>query len=540
LNAASVPAEIEAKLLVRSESDLRAIARLTELGPYRLERRPTQRLHSLYLDTPQFALSRSGVALRLRRHGGRWEATVKWSGIVVGVRHQRPELTVALPRKPELLRLPAELHSHLAVLVRAAPLRPILITDITRGVLDVFALRDPAHPAAEIALDRVVYRTPNGQRVGETELEVEIEQRHGSEHDVDAVSELLRGPFDLDPSPETKLGRGLRAVLGERAPRPESPQPVRARDNVVEATRKIVALQLTRLRAYDPGTRIGENAEALHDMRVATRRLRAALRLFKPGFAVRLREELERELRWLGRTLGPVRDLDVQLASVAAYAAGLPEGYRRGIAPYRRHLEQTRAERRAEMLTVLDSKRYFQLLDRLERFAAAGRRAAPRHPAAHQSIAAYGAEAIDRAFRHVRKRGKKVGPNPDPADLHLLRIRSKQLRYLLEFLCEITGRPGRRLTKKLVRLQDLLGTFNDAVVAANLVCTYLDGAGRNAAPSTALALQALAQAALHRAEKARAEFDTVWRRFSNKRNLAQRRALLERLRTEADDTEKHG
>ena len=80
----SVPSEIEAKLLVPQEADLRAIARLERVGRYRVQPRDVVKLHSIYLDTADLALANHGVALRVRRHAGRWEATAKWTGNVRG------------------------------------------------------------------------------------------------------------------------------------------------------------------------------------------------------------------------------------------------------------------------------------------------------------------------------------------------------------------------------------------------------------------------------------------------------------------------
>src|SRR2546426_608016 len=92
--------EIEAKLLVPRASDLDAIARVGRLGPYHLRARDTVHLPSIYIDTATLTLARHAVALRLRRAGRRWEATAKWAGVVDDIMHERPELTVPLPRAP--------------------------------------------------------------------------------------------------------------------------------------------------------------------------------------------------------------------------------------------------------------------------------------------------------------------------------------------------------------------------------------------------------------------------------------------------------
>lgn len=484
----------------------------------------------MYFDTADFDLTRHGAALRVRRDGRRWEATAKWQGDVEGALHARPELTVPLPRQPaDPFTLPdGPLRMHLTALVMGRPLAPILATDIRRRRFDVVA---PAHlkagPAlAEIALDQVTFRRPDGTPAA-SDCEVEIELRQGTAKDIAALTELLQERAALTASPHTKLGRGLRAVHGARCPTPIAPQRVRGSDSVAAAARKIVGAHLARLRDCDPGTRLGDNLEALHAMRVATRRLRAAVHTLETGLPERVEARLERELRWLGHTLGAVRDPDVQLAHLAEHSSALPAAYRDALEPFQRHLQTTRSAQRAILLAALDSPRYFRLLAELKRFAL--RRARPHSPSAQQPIGTLGAIAVERAFRRLLKRGRRVSATPAPEDLHALRIRAKRLRYLLEFLHDVTGKPGRHLTRQLVRLQDLLGICNDTVVAADFVCRYLDGAGAQLAPSTALALQEVAQAALRRGAAARAEFKQAWRRFSAKRNQREFRAVLERL-----------
>ena len=129
-----IPVEMEAKLLVPTTTALRAIARLTHLGPYPLRPRGAVRLHTSYLDTPGLTLARNGVAVRLRRHGRQWEATVKWAGQVKGDVHERPELTIALPSPPVLpfLPPPGPLHTQLAALVDGMDWSRLHARDVTR------------------------------------------------------------------------------------------------------------------------------------------------------------------------------------------------------------------------------------------------------------------------------------------------------------------------------------------------------------------------------------------------------------------------
>jgi len=527
--APTIPPEVEAKLLVPRASDLRAMAEIGLVGTHRLQARGALRLRSVYLDTPDLTLARQAVALRLRRADGLWEATAKWPGRVDGLMHERPELTVPLSRAPHFpFALPdGPLRVHLTALVAGRPLAPILVTEIHRRQFDVVA-SDQTDPVAELALDDIHLRAPGQRKAALRYCEAEIELRHGRRRDIEDLAHWLQQRFDLTPSRESKYARGL-AVLHGAALAETRLSALRLHDTLGDATRKIVAWHLGRLREHDPGTRVGADPEALHDMRVASRRLRAVVRAFEDGVPRQVQASLNRELRWLGQVLGSVRDLDVHLGLLDQYRTAVPADHRDGLATFRAHIEAERTRCRSAMLSQLDSVRYFRLLIRLERFARgqAARRAPFKEPVAH-----VGRRAIRRAFRRVRKDGQRIGETPTDAELHALRIRVKRLRYLLEFLRELTGKPGRQLVKDTIRLQDLLGLHHDATVAAEFIRRYVEGAGAQSNASSMLALGAFVGAQLQRADKARADFRKAWQRFARRRTSNNLRAVLERLRDE--------
>ena len=530
-----IPSEVEAKLLVPQDRDLLAVARLDHLGRYRVQRRDVVRLHSVYLDTADLSLAHHGVALRVRRQSGRWEATAKWTGRVRGDVHERPELTVPLARMPRTrFTLPAgPLATHLAALVAARPLAPILISDVTRRRLDVLppATTAQTDSIAELALDRVRLRSPARPEAVVSYCEVEIELLHGTRRDIAGIARVLRQRFDLQPSQESKFARGLSLMYGsERLAVP--PTPVKPHDALEEATRKILSVNLRRLRQHDPGTRLGQDAEALHDMRVACRRLRAAVSTFEDGLPKPLHSYLDEELEWLSQLLGGVRDLDVQLQILERYFAAGPSDPGGGLAGFRTHMEGERARHRAEMLTGLDSERYFRLLVRLEEFTRSHPQSETRDEAASKPVAAVGHKAIRKAFRRLLKRGRAIDAAPTDDDLHVLRIRTKRLRYLLEFLRELLGKPGRRLVKDLVRFQDLLGNHHDAAVAAEFIRRYVEGAGAQASADAFLSLGAFMGEQRRLADVARGDFQKSWARFARRRTVKSLDAVLRELRLE--------
>ena len=154
----------------------------------------------------------------------------------------------------------------------------------------------------------------------------------------------------------------------------------------------------------------------------------------------------------------------------------------------------------------------------LERFAYPGGRAAAVPRAARGPIAVAGAAQLEHAIEKLDKRGRKLlrrkGP-PSAEQLHALRIRAKRARYALEFMGDLSGKHGKRLVKRLVELQDLLGSHQDAVVAAERIARFLERRAVTAPRGgsnrvlTELIARHGAQAA-----RARGEFEAAWKRWS--------------------------
>ncbi len=231
----------------------------------------------------------------------------------------------------------------------------------------------------------------------------------------------------------------------------------------------VLRRQLAVLREKEPGTRLGEDIEELHDMRVATRRLRAALALFSHVLPVRA-QTFREELGWLAGVLGAVRDLDVQIeglddmvADTAGLAAALPPGDHDPLGELAALLERERDEARADMLAALDSVRWDRLAKGLSAMAQQGparRSVATRVPA----VVAL-PDLIESRHTAVAKAAKRAKKSGVVTDFHRLRIRGKRLRYALEFSSEVYGGRTGRFVRQLTALQDELGRMQDAEVA---------------------------------------------------------------------------
>ncbi len=315
-----------------------------------------------------------------------------------------------------------------------------------------------------------------------------------------------------------------------------------ARDSLATALAKIVGEQLERLTQHEPATRAGHEPEPLHQMRVAIRRLRAAMRFFEGALPARTRGALDDELRRLGRALAPVRDLDVQLERfgadephaehAATHASDDPEAHAARHAAMlealRGWLGAQREAARAALLDALDGERYPRLVARLERVAAGHERLLVR--ARTTAVSRRGADAIEKEHKRVLKQGSRIGSPPRARDLHELRIRAKRLRYVLEFVGDLSGREGRQLVKDLADLQELLGEHQDACVGADVLRRFIESAPPDQASTRAAAVASLLAGEHHRATEARGRFAKAWRRFTAKRARAHLDDVLAHLR----------
>ncbi|MFC4949504.1 CHAD domain-containing protein [Pseudonocardia sp. GCM10023141] len=264
-----------------------------------------------------------------------------------------------------------------------------------------------------------------------------------------------------------------------RRPLLDLPEPLVAAPSDAPAHHVRAALDL-RLRAlldHDPGTRTGADIEDLHQMRVSVRRMRAALKAARPLLDAAWADGLRAELGWLGRALGPVRDLDVMLLRLRAEIAVLPELEQEAGGVLVEALEAEHAQARAEMLAALDAPRYTALLERL---ADAIRLPLPT-PSATQAQPEL-TDLVRVEARKLRKAVERAGENPPDEVLHALRINGKRVRYTGELV-----EPGLRGTdvgvavKKLLtataELQEVLGDHQDACVAEQRIRELLDGLG---------------------------------------------------------------
>jgi len=274
--------------------------------------------------------------------------------------------------------------------------------------------------------------------------------------------------------PALPTGQPAEPAVDQAAGQPVS-QPILADEPMSEAGRKVLYLHFKRMLAHEPGTRLGQDPEALHDMRVATRRMRAAFQLFAPYFDAKALAPFGKRLRRLGRSLGTVRDLDVLLQKAQSYAANLPPDQADSLDPLLAAWQTHREVARRQMLEYLDSPAYRKFVTEFETFLttpnAGALAASPGQPEPYQ-VRHIVPRLIFTRYESVRAY-EPLLPAASLDTLHQLRIECKGLRYSLEFFREVLGPEAAGLIKQVVAMQDLLGELQDARVAEGLIIEFL-------------------------------------------------------------------
>jgi len=336
-------------------------------------------------------------------------------------------------------------------------------------------LRDGGGVVAEVVDDEV--SVLDGRRVAARFREVEVEIR-------DERGDQLLGPLverlrQAGAAPEDQVPKHVRAI-GPRAAEPPEVAPPELHDGATAgaAVRAAVAASVALMLRNDPLVRLGGDPEGVHQMRVATRRLRSHLRTFR----TLLEEsaalgELTAELGWLADQLGEVRDLEVLEERLRKDAELLPpEDTAIGVR-VAALLEEQIAPARTKLLDSLHSERYLALVERLVAFANA-----PPLTGRHQDPAAEVVPALVR--KPWRKLRDAVDGLPPPLaagddELHRIRILAKRTRYAAEAAAPVAGREAERFAKAVTAVQTLLGEHQDSVVAATFLRS-ITGAARRA------------------------------------------------------------
>jgi len=273
---------------------------------------------------------------------------------------------------------------------------------------------------------------------------------------------------------------------------------------IEKVIRQSISQSYERIVANQQGLFEGRDPEAVHQARVATRRLRSDLRTFSNVLDDEQTKHLRAELRWLGADLGAVRDVEVMLDRLETHAAQLPEPEADAVDHALRRMRADRTAARAALLSSLRSPRYAQL----RRALASATLNPPLSKKARSAGRKELRRAVEKRWKKLRKSVKRLGNTPSDAALHAVRKRAKQCRYAAEACAPVFGRPADRLGEALARVQDELGEQHDSVVAIG----WLAKSAQESPSGEAYALGRLAQIEADAAREAVDDFRTAWRR----------------------------
>jgi CHAD domain-containing protein len=246
-------------------------------------------------------------------------------------------------------------------------------------------------------------------------------------------------------------------------------------DTFAEAGRKVLGFHFARVLKYESGARVGQDIEALHNMRVATRRMRAAFKVFGSAYSQKAIKPLLAGLKTTGRVFGPVRDLDVFMEKLQHYQQTLPEAEPDGLQTMLNIWTEERQQTREQMLDYLNSKKYAKFKKNFLEFVKTPGLGVKslKSPAKPHQLRHIAPGLIYEAYGEVRAY-ETVLDNAPVETLHQLRIAFKRLRYLLEFLQEILGTEAEMVIKEIKLIQDHLGDLQDAQVASDILREFLN------------------------------------------------------------------
>jgi CHAD domain-containing protein len=504
------PLEVELKYRMTNAATGERLLGLDDLAGFTaLDATQTVEIEDRYLDTAAGALAAAGYAGRLRSGADGTIVTLKGLRRIDegGAVHRRTELEgPAIEGAPASSWPDSAARDAVAEIAGEDPLEELVrIRQVRRKRL---YQRDDA--TVEVSVDAVEVLADG--KVVERFAELELELRGGDEAALEPLVDLMSEIEELVPAETSKLERALDAVRRDDVPAPspadaaspaaaepesaphelalpapdaepaapEAPRLVApktpgvlADDHLAEAGRKVLRFHLARMLAREAGTREGADAEELHAMRVATRRQRAAWRVFGPAFDEDRTRRHRRRLREVAADLGGVRDLDVLIEAAEAYRGRQSHAEAAALEPLLTAWRIRRDAARILLVHELDSKRYARWVEEYAAFVqsegAGSRSVGPTEPHRVRDTMPsriWAAYEVVRAYEPVMRWA-------DVNTLHDLRIAAKWLRYTLEFAREALGREAGPVIEKVVALQDHLGWLHDADVAAGLARGYL-------------------------------------------------------------------
>lgn len=426
----------------------------------------SRRQSASYFDTPDLRLREAGFALRLRRSEGdkAGRQTLKSAGPAAGL-FERDEWECAVAgRAPDFDALSATPAAALLADpdVRGA-LAPVFSVDVTRAA---FSVSDKGL-TAEIVSDEGEIRA--GERVDPV-CEIELELMRGKPRRLFKLARALLETAPLRLAVQSKSERGYALLTGIGAVRGRQTAALAPDMRVGEAFRTIARACLRQFVLNEAALLAAPTPGAIHQMRVAIRRLRAAMSVFRKAIDDKSREGVSDGLRGVARSLSEARDLDVFIAGeIDPMREKRPDDP--DAARLAAHFARQRDAAYARVMEAIGSEAHrLAIFDALA-FVEAGRWR--KNAICAAPVRDFAARTLARRSAGIRKRARAIS-SLDVEERHELRLAVKKLRYAAEFFAPLfsedreTGARATRYAKSLAALQDRLGELNDAATAISL------------------------------------------------------------------------
>jgi CHAD domain-containing protein len=435
--AVSTHLETERKYETGVDTELPALPDIP--GVAKVDGPRTEQLEAIYFDTADLRLARHGATLR-RRTGG---TDAGWHLKVPAGPDSRSELR--LPLSASATNAPPDELADLTFgMARGAEIRPVARIRTTRDVWQLFGAK--GEPLAEVTDDRVEARRLGDSSTVDTWRELEVELSDPDHADVlDRTEKVLRKAGIRRAKHSSKLARVL----------PAPPAPETGGDTAGDAVLAYIRTQFEAIVTQD--LRVRQDAEdAVHQMRVAARRLRSVLRVYDTIVDGARTRGLRARLQWLGRRLAQARDLEVQHEHFRSAVASLPTELVVGPVEARltRHFGPAEAQAHRAVVKALRDKRYRRVLDELDRLLT--------EPPLTSRAARPARKELP---KHLRRARRKVVARVVPESLHRGRKAAKRYRYGLEVAEPALGKKARRKRKRAKALTRVLGRHQDGFVA---------------------------------------------------------------------------
>ena len=516
------PMEIELKLVLPGpEAESAVVAHMREHG-YQVEVLDPVRNVDIYLDTFDWSLMKNKLALRYRVSNGKAMYTLKSLGEIEEGIAKRMETEVPLEGPVDI---PAEIPVKRIRKLVEGIIFPRKLLEHIQVSTDRRRYRSfsPEGAEMELAFDassfslRGLHQKRRTQKLHEMEAEI----LHGSATALEPLASSLSAAFAYSPSTASKFEVAVeRFKLALPSKKTPEKLKVRLEDRLDLAVRKILTYQFQRFREQLPGVLRDIDTEFVHQARVATRRMRSALRLFHGAVPASIAAYLREELKWLGGRFGTVRDLDVFLLNLSRFKPQIKRFPSKKKQAFENWIEKHRRAPLKALQEAVESSRYRNFERRFTQFLERSLPARPRRPLAVKPVRDIAPLVITEKFQGVIDQGHKVLANPKLKQFHRLRIQMKKLRYAIEFMASAYDGALDPFIERTVEIQDCLGDLQDTVFTGEFI-EYLrdDWKGKLVDPDLVFILGEIYQLQAEIAGDRREIFGKIWERFSSKETV---------------------